>query len=324
MLKKRLIAAATLACMAGLALAEGRCGTHPWCNTSLSPQARADLVLAALSTQQKVSLLGGDNVLSLIESGTNDHTGVNNGAPGVGVPAIYYTDGPPGIRQGSSTAMPAGIALAATWNTALANEYGATVGNEAMNKGNDVLFGPTVDILRTPQAGRTFESYGEDPFLAASLGTRLAQQGAQDQGVIATMKHYIDNSQEGLVGQNLEPLTGVVGGRMFANVQVGERTQREIYMPAFEAAVVTQGNAGAVMCSYNKINGEYGYARTATPCSTSSRGSWNFQGYVIADYGAAHDTLPAFDDGLDFEPWPPEAYQPARLDHDPADRTSAQ
>src|SRR5205807_2553340 len=125
----------------------------------------------------------------------NLHTGIQDGVPRIGVPTLYYTDGPLGPRQGGSTGMPAPLGLAATWNTKLARLYGSIVGNESKDKGNDVVFGPTVNVMRTPLGGRTYEAFGEDPFLIARTAVPWIR-GLQSQCVMADIKHFAANNQE--------------------------------------------------------------------------------------------------------------------------------
>jgi len=178
---------------------------HPWCDTSLSPDARAGLFLAAMTRDEEVSLLGGN------ADGAAPHTGTTYAVARLGLPAVYFSDGPVGPRQGNATAMPIPMALAATFDTRLATAHGAEIADEAKHKGNDVLFAPTVNIMRTPQGGRTYEAYGEETYLVAQTG-RGWIEGAQGQGVIADVKHYVANNQEGQ--QGVPPLTAANGGRM--------------------------------------------------------------------------------------------------------------
>jgi beta-glucosidase len=296
----------------------GRCGDHPWCDTSLSPDARAGLLLDALTQDEKVSLLAGDD-LSGGTGGANSHTGTSDGIARVGLPPVYYTDGPVGVRQGSATAMPTPMALAATFDPSMAVRYGDVIGNEAKDKGNDVVFAPTVNIMRTPLGGRTFEAYGEDPFLDARTAVGWID-GAQSEGVMADVKHFAANNQEGDAGPvaNLsdpsQPLgpPPVAGDRMTENSVVDERTLREIYMPQFEAAV-KDAHVGTIMCSYNRLNGDYACENPHLLHDILER-DWGFKGYVLADYGAAHDTPGNLANGLDFEPWPGFAYSSEAVD----------
>jgi len=300
------------------AQARGRCGRHPWCNTSLSPVQRANLLLAAMTTSEKVDFLGGDDFEGGVSSGPDIHTGIQDGVPRLGVPTVYYTDGPLGPRQGPSTGMPAPLGLAASFNPALARLYGSIVGNEARDKGNDVVFGPTVNIMRTPLGGRTYEAYGEDPFLVAHTAVPWIE-GLQSQGVLADVKHFAANNQEGQDPSGTQsspggppPGWGGNGIRYLDNAIVDDRTLHEIYFPQFEAAI-KQAHSATIMCSYNKINGTYACENPHTLLAVL-RGQWGFDGYVVADYGAAHNVLASMNGGLDFEPWPPFAYRPAEID----------
>src|SRR4051795_10023 len=146
----------------------GRCGSHPWCNTSLNADQRADLLVAALSTDEKIGLLGGDE-LSGVAGGDGTHTGTSDGVPRLDVPTIYYTDGPVGVRSGTATPMPIPMSVAASFDPAIARLDGETIAGEAKAKGNDVIYAPTVNILRTPLWGRSFEPYGEDPLLTGRI-----------------------------------------------------------------------------------------------------------------------------------------------------------
>ncbi len=299
------------------ALAVGRCGTHPWCDTALSPLQRANMVLAQMTTAEKVAFLGGDDFQGGYQSGPDSHTGIQAGIPRLDVPTVYYTDGPQGPRQGPSTGMPAPIGLAATFSPSLAGLYGQIVGNEARDKGNDAVFGPTVNIMRTPLGGRTYEAFGEDPFLVTRLAVAWID-GLQGQGVMADVKHFAANNQEGEdpTGKLSSPGgpigVGVLGTRYVDDVIIDDRTLHEIYLPQFQAAV-DQAHTATVMCSYNMINGVY---NCENPLLLQSilRGQWGFNGYVLADYGAAHNTIASLNGGLDFEPWPPAAYQPLEID----------
>ena len=286
-----------------------RCGVHPWCDVSLSPDRRADLLLAELTQAEKISLLGGDDLTGVV-GGAGTHTGTSDGVPRVDLPTIYYSDGPMGVRSGMGTAMPAPMGLAATWNPELAQRYGALIANEAKHKGNDVVFAPTVNIMRLPQGGRTFEGYGEDPWLVSRIAIGWIT-GAQGEGVIANVKHFAANNQEGL-GPEPPPGTplgvGVLGNRLVTNAVVDERTLREIYLPAFEAAI-NEAHVGSVMCSYNRLNGAYA-CENEFLLKKILHDDWNFPGYVLADYGAAKVTLSALNNGLDFEPWPGLSYNP--------------
>jgi beta-glucosidase len=310
-----LVAAALALVFAMPASAAGRCGSHPWCDTSLSPDARAGLLLTELTQDEKISLLAGDEPFG-VAGGAHSHTGTSDGIPRLDLPTTYYSDGPVGPRQGQTTAMPIPMALAATFDPRYAYRYGDVVGNEVKAKGNDVVFAPTVNIMRTPLGGRTFEGYGEDPYLVSRMAVKWIE-GAQSQGVIGDVKHFAANNQEGQSpaanqggpGQPLGPPAGE-GNRMLVNSVVDERTLREVYLPQFEAAV-KEAHVGSVMCSYNRLNGQYACENQHLLGDILER-DWGFKGYVLSDYGAAHPqgTAASLNNGLDFEPWPGIAYNP--------------
>ena len=295
------------------AVAAGRCGNHPWCDTTLSPSKRADLLLAELTLDEKIGLLGGDDLMGGAFSSPDTHTGVQEGIPRLDVPTIYYSDGPVGPRQGKSIGLPAPLTLAATFDPELARSHGTVAASEAKAKGNDVIYAPTVNIARTPLAGRTFEGYGEDPLLTSRLGVAWIE-GAQATGVIGNVKHFAANNQEGIdltggvLNEYLPLGLGVIGTRYAQNSIVDDRTLREIYLPQFEAAV-KEAKVGTIMCAYNRVNGTYA-CQNPTLLKKILRDEWGFKGYTIADYLAIHTTDGGLNNGLDFEPWPPVGYQP--------------
>lgn len=278
---------------------------HPWCDRSLDPDARARLFQRAMTLAEEIRLVGGQGM------GAAPHTGGTYAIPRLGLREVYLTDGPVGVRQGRATAMPIPMALAATFSPDLARRHGATVADEARHKGNDVVYAPTVNVLRTPLNGRTYESYGEDTFLLARTGVGWIR-GAQGRGVIATVKHYLANNQEGIGG--VPPITSVDGSRMLVDVNVSHRAMRETYLPQFEAAV-KQARVGAVMCAYNRVNGSYACQNRLT-LQTILRREWGFAGTIISDYGASKDTVRDLNRGLDFVPYQgvtDQSYGPALI-----------
>jgi beta-glucosidase len=296
------------------ALGATQCGeAGPWCNAALPPGQRAQLLLEALSESQKISLLAGNDVLGV--TGASGHTGSSAGVPGL-VPPVNFTDGTAGVRQGSATAVPVELALAASFDPSLAQQTGAALANEAKNKGNDVVYGPTLTVMRVAQAGRTFQALGEDPLLASQVGVALVD-GIQSEGVIADANIYAANNQEGidptgLSGMPGSPLgAGTIGSRYLIDANVDERTLREIYLPPFEAAV-KEAHVGTVMCAYNLVNGTYNCENGALLHGILEH-DWGFPGFVLSDYGASHDTVGSLQNGLDFEPWPGVAYAPAAV-----------
>jgi beta-glucosidase len=288
-----------------------RCGdpaVRPWCDPSLSPDARADLLLPRLTRAEKISLLGGDELTGVM--GAEDaHTGTSLGVPRLGIPDMYYSDGPVGTRQGKATGFPSPMTVASTFDPDVARLNASLIADEVKKKGNDVVFAPGVNILRTPVNGRTFEYFGEDPALASAITVGFIE-GVQDQGVIANVKHYAVNNQEGIgvVADEGVPIGSVVGSRMTVDARVDERTLREIYLPAFESAVKDAG-VGTVMCAYNRVNGEYACENDHLLTEVLKE-EWGFDGYVLTDYGAAKSTGESLNSGLDLDIWPGMAYQP--------------
>ncbi|WP_037558434.1 beta-glucosidase family protein [Spirillospora albida] len=274
---------------AGAAAAPSRCGDpvqRPWCRTDLTPDRRTTLLLARMTEDEKIGLLSSDDPLGGPLGGFMEtaHADTNAGVPRLGVPPLYMTDGPAGVRQGRATALPAPIALAAGFDPALARRYGGTVGWEARHRGNDLVFGPTVDVLRTPRNGRTFEGFGEDPHLSAGLGASWIR-GAQEQGVMASVKHLAVYAQE--------------TDRLSLSMRVDARTLREIYLVPFEAAV-TQGRTATVMCGFGRLNGRWA-CEDGSVLNRILRGEWGFTGFVPSDHTAVHDAVAAANGGLDME-----------------------
>ncbi len=273
------LALGVLLALPATAGADGRCGDpaqRPWCDASRTPEQRTALLLRAMTIDEKVGLMAGDQLASA------EATGVSDGVPRLGIPRMRHSDGPFGPRVGRATAMPGPLALAASFDPALAAENGAVIGSEVRHKGSDLVYAPTVEPMRTPLAGRAFEGYGEDPYLAAETAVGWIR-GAQGQGVIATVKHFAPNSQEGEGG--LPPLTGIEGSRGLVDARIDERTLHEIYLPPFEAAVRRAG-VGAVMCAYNSLNGQFA-CENRRLLQHVLRDTWGFGGFVVSDYYAA-------------------------------------
>lgn len=222
----------------------------------------------------------------------------SRGVQRLGIPELWTTDGPHGIRpevlwdeweqaawtNDSCVAFPALTALAATWNPELAELYGRSLGEEALYRGKDVVLGPGVNIYRTPLNGRNFEYMGEDPMLASRMVVPYIK-GLQSNGVAACVKHYALNNNE--------------VNRHTSNVIVDDRTLYEIYLPAFKAAV-TEGGAWSIMGSYNLYQNQHGCHNKRLLCDIL-RDEWGFDGVVISDWGGTHDTAEAVENGLDLE-----------------------
>jgi beta-glucosidase len=237
---------------------------------------QVEALIARMTLEEKIQMLHGANRRGFI--------GYVPAIPRLGIPELALTDGPAGVRHGPGTAFPAPVALAATWDRSLAQEYGAALGAETKAKGQNILLGPMVNIVRVPEGGRNFETFGEDPYLTAQIA--LAEiRGIQSQGVMAEVKHYAANNQE--------------KDRLQVSAEVDERTLREIYLPAFEAAV-KEAKVGSVMAAYNKVNGTFSSENTHL-LKDILKGEWGFDGFVVSDWGATHSTVEAANNGLDIE-----------------------
>jgi beta-glucosidase len=236
-------------------------------------ERRVEFILARMTIEEKIDLVGGVDDFFI------------RGVERLGLPRLKMADGPAGVRNfGPATAMPGGIALAATWNPALVERVATEIGRDARSKGVHFLLGPGVNIYRAPMNGRNFEYYGEDPYLAARMAVGYIR-GVQSQGVSATIKHLLGNNSE--------------FDRHRTDSVIDERTMREIYLPAFEAAV-REARVGAVMNSYNLVNGlhmsQHGYLNTDV-----LKREWGFDGIMMSDWNATYDGLAAATGGLDLE-----------------------
>jgi beta-glucosidase len=223
----------------------------------------------------------------------SEHYRVVPGVPRLGIPDFHITNGPAGAgpggnltpaTQAAATALPAPIALAATWDVDLAKLYGTIVGQESKDLGNSLVEAPTINIARIPQNGRTFEGYGEDPYLAGQLSVNNII-GIQSTGEIANVKHYAANNQE--------------TDRFAINEEIDERALREIYLPAFESSI-RQGHSASVMCAYPKVNGTF-CCENDLLMNQILKKEWQFDGFITSDFGAVHSTIPSATAGLDLE-----------------------
>lgn len=255
---------------------------NPACMTDF----RIEDALARMTFEEKVALCHAQSKFS------------TKGVPRLGIPEIWMSDGPHGIRpellwdewrnakwtNDSCTAFPALTCLAATWSPEMSALYGRSIGAEARYRKKDVLLGPGVNIYRTPLNGRNFEYMGEDPYLASVMVVPYIRE-VQKYGVAACVKHFALNNQE--------------DNRYLIDVDVDDRTLYEIYLPAFKAAV-QQGGAWAVMGAYNKYRGQY-CCHNRRLLQKILRDEWNFDGVVISDWGGTHDTRESIENGLDIE-----------------------
>jgi len=246
-------------------------------------ERRARERLADLSQGDKIMLLHGG-------PGGNGYAGFIN-TKSISAPlGLRMNDGPQGYNcyqarlAGTSTQFPALLSVAATFDPEASRRYAAAVADEFVTKGSNVLLGPDVEVTRAPLSGRGFETIsGEDPYLGSQL-VRPYVQEVQRRGIIATVKHWLDNNQE-IYRQTMD-------------VEVGDRAQHEIYMQPFQAAF--EAGAGAVMCSYNSVYGEHA-CQNKKLLKTLLRENLGFRGYVVSDWGATHDAAVAALNGLDVE-----------------------
>src|SRR5580658_8733548 len=248
-------------------------------------EAKAHAMIAKLTLEQKIELLGGVDKMFTVPM------------PAIDLPRFKMSDASLGVRTwGPTTAYAGGVALAATWDTDFAHELGESLGRDARARGVNFLLGPGVNIARSPVGGRNFEYLSEDPYLNAALVVPFVQ-GVQSQGVVATVKHYALNDEE--------------FNRHDANVTVDERTMRELYLPAFEAAV-TRGHVDAVMNSYNLVNGDHATQNKFLNLDVL-KGDWGFKGILMSDWDATYSTVGAANNGLDLEMPGPRFMNPKAL-----------
>jgi beta-glucosidase len=271
---------------------------RPWMNTGLSPDRRADLLVAAMTLEEKGELMSND--------GGTGYAYFNAAIDRLGIPALKMFDAGSGLRLGGitlpdtgnkATAMPSTMLLAASFDPALAKRYGRTVAEEVRAFGANVLLGPNGDIVRNPWWGRANETEGEDPFLTGEILAPFVR-AVRDRGVIANLKHYNVYTQE-------------INRCCGQNSIVDERTIQEIYTPPWEAAV-KRGGLGSTMCSFNKVNGVY-VCENEHMLTDILKEQLGFEGFVLTDFGAAHSTVASLQNGLDMETGLRFWYTPATI-----------
>lgn len=295
-----LLALATTTAITAPAVAQQ--ASRPWTNAKLSPDARAKLVLAQMTEDEKLTLVFGlfgtdfapKNFKTPAEARPGS-AGYIPGIPRLGIPAQWQTDAGVGVatqggaeRKRLRTSLPSGIATAATWDPALAFRGGAMIGAEARASGFNVLLAGGVNLLREPRNGRNFEYGGEDPLLAGTMvGAQIA--GIQSNHIISTVKHYAINDQE--------------TDRFKMNAVLDRTAARMSDLLAFNFAI-EKSNPGSVMCSYNKVDGLYACEQPWLLTDVLRR-DWGWQGFVMSDWGATHSTVAAANAGLEQESgWP--------------------
>ncbi len=237
-------------------------------------EQKIDAIIHGMTLDQKIDYIGGTGFAI-------------RAMPSEGLPAFEMSDGPYGTRSNAgfpSTTYAAGIGLAASWDREMARQVGAGIGRDARARGVNYMLGPGVNIYRSPRNGRNFEYFGEDPFLTSNLAVGYID-GMQAQGVSATIKHFLGNNSEFL--------------RHDSDSIISEEALREIYLPSFEAAV-KQAHVGAIMDSYNEINGKHS---TENPYFNIDvvRKDWGFKGVMMSDWDATYSAVGAANGGLDLE-----------------------
>lgn len=276
-------------------IAVAQSADRPWMNPALSPEERAELVLKQLTLDEKLALVHG-NGMAHVEEWQMPLTHLANGGAGyvegierLGIPPLVISDAAYGVRDSGangrySTAMPSNLGAASSWDVDSACEYGALIGRELRAQGFNMTLGGGINLAREPRNGRTFEYKGEDPLLAGTLVGNM-MKCEQAQHVVGDLKHYVMNDQE--------------TGRVFLNAVISKRALQESDLLAFHIAI-SIANPGAVMCSYNRINGDYACENSYTLRDVLKK-EWSFKGFVLSDWGGTHSTEKASAAGLDQE-----------------------
>lgn len=269
---------------------------HPWMDTTLPPDRRAELVLKEMTLDEKVDLVHGEGMPGWPRAVPTANPYLGNGGAGfvlgvprLGIPIIQMSDAAYGVRSSAqngrySTALPSNVAAASSWDAQAACEYGALIGRELRAQGYNMTLGGGVNLTREPRNGRTFEYQGEDPILSGTMVGNL-MKCEQAQHVMGDMKHYALNDQE--------------SGRNEVNVIIGKRAMRESDLLAFQIGIQIADPA-AVMCSYNAVNGDYACENKYLLTDVLKK-DWKFKGFVVSDWGGTHSTLKASAAGLDNE-----------------------
>ncbi|MGA2534785.1 MAG: glycoside hydrolase family 3 C-terminal domain-containing protein [Terracidiphilus sp.] len=262
-----------------------------WSDARLSPDVRADMVIKEMTLDEKILLLHGQGIAfsTVRPTESNGGAGYTEPIPRLGIPSIQMADSASGVTLGSlrgrySTALPNNLGAASAWDPQLEFEYGALIGRELRDEGYSMSLGGGVNLTREPRNGRTFEYQGEDPLLAGTLAGNVVR-GVQSQNIIGDLKHYAMNDQE--------------SGRSALNANIGKRAMRETDLLAFQIALGIC-DAGAVMCSYNRVNGDYA-CENQYLLRNVLKGDFKFKGFVLSDWGGTHSTAKASHAGLDQE-----------------------
>lgn len=260
--------------------------SQPYPTKLLNNEQQIESLIQQMTLEEKIAMLHGKKMFS------------SSGIPRLGIADMEYADGPFGIREemephswnslhltnDSATFFPTGSALAATWSTEWAYEYGKGMSHEARLRGKDMILGPAINIQRIPTGGRTYEYLSEDPLLSGALAVAYTK-GAQDEGTAVCLKHYALNNQENYRG--------------FVDVHISDRAMHEIYLRPFEMAI-RKADAWGVMAAYNKVNGRW-CSENELLENTILRKQWGFPGMVISDWGGVHSTVDAVTAGMNIE-----------------------
>jgi beta-glucosidase len=268
---------------------------RPWMNPGLAPEERAELVLKQLTLDEKLALLHGNGMAHAhqwqmpLTHLANGGAGYVEGVPRLGLPPLVISDAGYGVRDSGangkySTAMPSSLGATSSWDVDSACDFGTVIGQELRAQGFNMTLGGGVDLAREPRNGRSFEYAGEDPLLAGTVVGNL-MKCEQAQHVVGDIKHYVMNDQE--------------TGRNFVSAVISKRAMQESDLLAFHIAI-SIANPGAVMCSYNRINGDFGCENSYTLRDVLKK-EWGFKGFVISDWGGTHSTEKASAAGLDQE-----------------------
>lgn len=276
------------------------CSTHslptsqvlPWMDPALAPAQRADLLVAEMSLEDKVQQIAMNPVANADIPGCDlSRNGRHiEGIPRLAIPTVRMTNAPAGVVGGDcepdpqATSLPDQLAITASWDRSLWSSWGDIVGKETRATAHTIVLTPGVNLGRVPHNGRNFEYAGEDPFLAGAVAVEVTR-AIQNNGVLATGKHYVGNEQE--------------TQRVSMNAIIDDRTLHELYLLPFEMAV-KDAEIAALMCSYPRINGTHACEDEYT-LTTVLRDMWGFEGFVMSDRGATNSTVPSINAGNDLE-----------------------
>ncbi len=281
--------------MASAPGAMGQATERPWMNASLAPEERAEMVLQQMTTEEKIALLHGNGMAHApqwqmpLTHLSNGGAGYVQGVERLGIPPLFVSDAAYGVRSSGengkySTALPSSLGAASSWDIEGACAYGGVIGRELRAQGFNMTLGGGVNLTREPRNGRTFEYAGEDPLLAGTMVGNL-MKCEQAEHVVGDIKHYAINDQE--------------TGRNIVNAVISKRAMQESDLLAFHIGIGI-ANPGAVMCSYNRIDGDYA-CENAYTLHDVLKTQWGFKGFVLSDWGGTHSTVKASAAGLDQE-----------------------